>query len=197
LLGFGDGGKAVVVVGVYGGADGFAPAVGAESVDVLVLGDVDGLQLGLDHVGDRAGESWFYVAADHGGDEASEGSAEIAGGEVVAGEKAGEVFSERFGGLGLDFFLGVVEAEVGMVAGAGCATTAAIGETEKTEGHAVLWTERRHTSLLRSSFGIGLTEKERAQPRLAVPPQTKRRQECRRYDMGLKRNASRDREAQY
>ena len=42
---FGFGGKweAMVVVGVDGGADGFTPAVGAEGVDVFVLGEVDGL----------------------------------------------------------------------------------------------------------------------------------------------------------
>jgi hypothetical protein len=90
----GGGWEAVVVVDVDGGADGFAPAVGAEGVDVFVLGDVDSLQLCLDHVGDGAGESGFYVAADYGGDEASEGGVEIAGGEVVAGEEGGEVFGE-------------------------------------------------------------------------------------------------------
>jgi hypothetical protein len=92
--GVGVGWEAVVVVGIYGGADGFAPAVGAKCVDVFVLGDVDSLQLGLEHVGDGAGESGFYIAADHGGDEPGEGSVEIAGGKIVAGEEAREVFGE-------------------------------------------------------------------------------------------------------
>ncbi len=77
------------MVAVDGVADGFAPAVGAESVDVFVLGDVDGLHEGLDQVGDGAGGSGFYIAADNGGDEAGQGGAEIAGGEVVAGEEVG------------------------------------------------------------------------------------------------------------
>jgi len=47
LFAFGGGREAVVVVAVDGVADGFAPAVRAERVDVLVLGDVDGLQEGL------------------------------------------------------------------------------------------------------------------------------------------------------
>ena len=81
--------EAVVVVDVDGFADGFAPAVGAEGVDVFVLGKVDGLQLSLDHVGDGAGESGFYIAADHSRDKASHGGAEIASGEVIAGEEAG------------------------------------------------------------------------------------------------------------
>ena len=126
----GVGWEAVVVVGVYGGADGFAPAFGAEGVDVFVLGKVDGLELSLQHVGDGASESWLDVAADHGGDEAREGGAEIASGEIVAGEEGGEVFGECFGGLRLGFFLGVVEAEMGMIAGAWGAATAAIGERE-------------------------------------------------------------------
>jgi len=81
------------VVAVDGGADGFAPAVSAEGVDVFVLGEADGLRQGLEHVGDGAGEFGFYFAADDGRDEACEGGAEIAGGKVVAGEEVGEVFA--------------------------------------------------------------------------------------------------------
>ena len=45
MLRFGFGGRweAVVVVGVDAVADRFAPAFGAEGVDVFVLGEVDGL----------------------------------------------------------------------------------------------------------------------------------------------------------
>jgi hypothetical protein len=43
----------------------------------------------LRQVGDGAGGSGFYIAANDGGDEASEGGAEIAGGEVVGGEEVG------------------------------------------------------------------------------------------------------------
>jgi hypothetical protein len=81
-----------------------------------------------------------------------QGGAEIAGGEVVAGEEVGQVFAEFFGGVGAGFFLGVVEAEVGMVADARSAATAAIGKSKHTQGHAVLWTERGHKSLLRVEF---------------------------------------------
>src|SRR5882672_9326437 len=140
LLGFGFGREEVVVVVVDGIADGFAPAVGVECVDVFVLGDVDGLQESLGQVGDGAGGSGFYIAADYGGDEACQGGAEIAAGEVVAGEEVGQVFAERFCGAGAGFFLGVVEAEVGIFAGARSAATAAIRERERTQGHAVLWT---------------------------------------------------------
>ena len=145
-------GKAVVVVVVDGVADGFAPAVGAEGVDVFVLGEVDGLQESLRQVGDGAGGSGLYIAADDGGDKAAQGGAEIAGGEVVGGEEVVEVLAERFFSEGAGFFLGVVEAEMGIFAGARGAATAAIRERELTQGHTVLGTERRHKSLLRVEF---------------------------------------------
>jgi hypothetical protein len=136
--------EAVDVVAVDGGADGFAPGVGAEGVDVFVLGDVDGLQESLRHVGDGAGDLGFDVAADHGGDEAAQSGAEIAGGEIFAGEVAGQFCAETLRGTGASFLFGVVVAEMGMVAEARSAATAAIGERKHTQGHAVLWTESGH-----------------------------------------------------
>jgi len=157
-LGFGSGRRAwweeVVLVAIDGIAYGFAPAFGAERVDVFMLANVDGLHESLRQVGDGAGGSGFYVAAEDSGDEASEGGAEIAGGEVVAGEEVGEVFAEFLCGAGTGFFFGVVEAEVRVVADARGAATAAIGESKHTQGHAVLYSERGHGSLLRLSFGI-------------------------------------------
>ncbi len=157
LGGFGVGREAVVVVAVDGAADGFAPGIRAEGLTIFVLGDVDGLHESLDQVGDGMGGFWFYVAADNGRDEACQGGAEIAGGEVVAGEEVGEVFAECFGGASSVFLLGVVEAEMRVAADTGSAATAAIGKSKHTQGHAVLCTERGHRSLLRVefwSFGI-------------------------------------------
>ena len=94
MFSFRGGREAVVVVGVDGVADGFAPGIGAEGLTVFVLGDVDGLQESLGQVGDGPGGSGFYIAAENGGDEASQGRAEIATGEVVAREEVGEVFAE-------------------------------------------------------------------------------------------------------
>ena len=79
LLGFGGGRVEVVAVGVDGVADGLAPGIGTEGVGVFVLRDVDRLQESLGQVGDGAGGSGFYIAAEDGGDEASEGGGEIAG----------------------------------------------------------------------------------------------------------------------
>ena len=66
-LGFGGGREKVVAIAVDGVADGFAPAVGAESVDVFVLREVDGLHESLGQVGDGAGGSGFYLAASGSG----------------------------------------------------------------------------------------------------------------------------------
>jgi hypothetical protein len=118
------------VVLVDGIADGVAPAVGAEGFDVFVLGEADGLEERLREVGDGACGFGFYIATDDGGEDASEGGAEIAGRKVAAGEEVGQVFAESFGGADAGFFLGVIEAEVGMVAGARGAATAAIRESE-------------------------------------------------------------------
>jgi len=61
------------VVSLDGVEDGVAPGVGAEGVDVLVLGQASGLEEGLEHVGDRAGYAGFDFAADDRGDQAAEG----------------------------------------------------------------------------------------------------------------------------
>ena len=139
---------AVVEVLADGIADGSAPGVGAEGVDVLVLGKMDGLDEGLGEVGEGAGGARLNVAADDGGEEASEGSAEIAGGNVFAGKEIGEFAGELVGGAGLGVFAGVVEAEVGMIRRAESATLTAIGKGETTQGLAVLWTKRGHGCLL-------------------------------------------------
>ncbi len=83
------GGVAVVEVLADGIADGLAPGVGTEGVDVLVLGKMDGLGESLGEIGEGAGGAGLDVAAHDGGQEAAEGGAEIAGGKVFAGEEIG------------------------------------------------------------------------------------------------------------
>jgi len=75
----------------YGEADGLAPGVGAEGVDVFVLGEMDGLGESLREVGEGAGGAGLDVAAGNGGEETCEGGAEVAGGEIVAGEEVVEI----------------------------------------------------------------------------------------------------------
>ncbi len=150
--GLGGGREAVVVVAFNGIANGFAPVIGVEGLTIFVLGNVDGLHEGLHQVGDGVGGSGFDIAAEDGGDEAPEGGTEIAGGEVVAGEEVVEVFAEFISGAGAGFFLGVVETEMRVIADARGAATTAVRERKRTQGHAVLWTERGHRSLLRVEF---------------------------------------------
>jgi hypothetical protein len=121
------GGVTVIEVLVDGIADGPAPGVGAEGVDVLVLGKMDGLGESLGEIGEGAGGAGLNVAANDGGQEAAEGGAEIAGGEVFTGEEIGQFAGEFIGGAGLGVFAGGVGAEVGMMGGAGSAALAAIG----------------------------------------------------------------------
>jgi len=139
------GAVAIIEVLVDGIADGLAPRVVAEGVGVFVLGKMDGL-------GEGAGGAGFNVAADDGGQEAPEGGAEIAGGEVLAREEIGEVTGEFIGGAGLGVFAGVVGAEVGMMGRAGSAALAAVGKGETTQRLAVLWVKRGHRWLLKLSW---------------------------------------------
>jgi hypothetical protein len=128
-----------------------APPVGAEGIDVLVLGKMDGSDEGLGKIGEGTGGAGLNVAEDDGGQEAAESGGEIAGGEVLTGEEIGEFASEFIGGAGLGVFAGVVGAEVGMVAEARGAAAAAIGEGETTQGLAVLWAKRGHRCLQKLS----------------------------------------------
>ena len=102
------------MIGREGIVDDIAPGIGAESVDVFVLGDAEGLDHGLGEVGEGAGGARFDVALDDGDEEAAKGGVEIAGGEITAREEIGDVAAEFFGGLGLDFFAGVKIAEMRM-----------------------------------------------------------------------------------
>ena len=128
----------VVEVLADGIADGLAPGVGTEGVDVFVLGKMDGLGESLGEIGEGAGGAGLNVATDDSGQEAAEGGAEIAGGKVLAGEEIGEFAGEFIGGAGLGVFASVVGAEVGMMRGAGSAALAAVGKGETTQGLAVL-----------------------------------------------------------
>jgi hypothetical protein len=135
------GGRGRIAVGevlVDGIANGVAPSGGAKGVDVFMLGEVDGLGEGLGKMGEGAGGAGFDVATGDSGDDAAEGGAEIAGGEVFAGEVVRDFAGEFVGSAGLGFLAGVVAAEVGMIRDRGRTALAAVGKGEETQGHAVL-----------------------------------------------------------
>ncbi|HXJ06336.1 MAG TPA: hypothetical protein VNH65_14620 [Candidatus Acidoferrum sp.] len=97
---------------VDGVADGASPAVRAKGVDVFVLCEMDSLSEGLGQISDGVGSPGFDVATNDGREEATEGRAEIAGGEIVSGEEIGDVAAKFIGGFGLGFFAGVIGAEM-------------------------------------------------------------------------------------
>jgi hypothetical protein len=140
----GRGGMSVGEVLVDGIADGVAPSGGSKGVDVLVLGEMDGLGEGLGEIGEGAGGTGFDVATGDGGNDTAQGGAEIAGGEVFAGEIVRDFAGKFVGSAGLGFLAGMVEAKVGMIGGAGSAALAAIGKGETTQREAVLLTKRGH-----------------------------------------------------
>ena len=161
LFGLGVGREEVAVVALDGIADGLAPAVGVEGVDILVLGKMDGLDEGLSEIGEGAGGARLDITAGYAGHEAAEGGAEIASGNVWAGEEIREFAGEVLAGAGLGVFASVVKAEVRMAGETGSAALAAIGEGETTQGLAVVvaggrraadWTKRGHRILLRVEF---------------------------------------------
>ena len=157
------GGRGRIAAGellVDGAADGIAPIGGAKGVDVFVLGEMDGLDEGLGEIGDGSGGARLDVAADDGGDETAEGGAEIVGGEVLTREEIGQFAGELIGGAGLGFFAGVVEAEVGMIGGAGSAALTAVGKGEAAQGHAI-FNECGRRAANRAKRGHGWLQKVR------------------------------------
>jgi hypothetical protein len=114
LIGFGSGPEEVAVVALDGIADGPAPVVGVEGVDVFVPGKMDSLDEGLGDGDDGAGGARLDVTACYADDEAAECGDEIASGEVFAGEEIREIAGEFIGGAGRGVFAGAVGAEVGM-----------------------------------------------------------------------------------
>ena len=86
-----------------GGTHHVTPGIRAEGVDVLVLGDLDGLNQGLAEVGEGGGGFGLEVTFGDGGEDAGQGGGEIAGGEITAGEERGYVTADLLGGEGLRF----------------------------------------------------------------------------------------------
>ena len=126
-----------------GRADGAAPGVGAEGVDVFVLGEVDRLDQGLAEIGEGGGGLGFDVALSYSGEEAGQGGAEIAGGEIAAREVSGDVAAHLLGGESLRFLACMVIAEMGMAGASRSAALAAISEGERTQRGTVFFMRDR------------------------------------------------------
>jgi len=131
-----------------------APAVGAESVDVFVLRNLDRLQESLGKVSEGRGGSGLDVATSDGGKKAAESSGEITSRKIITREEKSEVAAELVGGVEMRLFASVETAVVRMAGLARSAAAAAVGERERTQGRAVLGGDRGHESLL---VGFGIT----------------------------------------
>jgi hypothetical protein len=84
----------------------------------------------LAEIGEGGGGFGLHVALGDGGEEASEGGAEIAGGQEGAGKVIGDVFAGFLASEGLRFLAGV-EGTVGM---AGLARNTAVAAVDEREG---------------------------------------------------------------
>jgi hypothetical protein len=122
----------VVVIFVDGVLDGIGPTVLAESFEVFVLGERDGLAEGLGKLVNGGGGFGVDVPLSDGLDGAAEGGGEIGGREIVSGEEIRQILAEVLGGLGLSFPTCMGDAEVGVVAGTGSTATASVGKGVKT-----------------------------------------------------------------
>ena len=132
-----------------GGGHHVAPGIGAEGVDVFVLGELDGLIQGLAEIGEGGSGSGFDMAFGDGGEDAGQGGAEIAGGEITAGEERGYVAADPLGGEGLRFPLGVEAAKVRVASEPRSAAATAIGEGEGTQaGTVVLMCDRKAVNFM-------------------------------------------------
>jgi hypothetical protein len=129
--------RARIRVPAEGRAYGFAPGVGAKGVDVLVLGELDGIEHGLAQISEGGGSFGFDLPLGSGGEKAAQGGGEIAGREITAGEERGDIAAHFLGGLGLRLLARMEVAEVQMTGKARSATVVAIGEGERTQGRAV------------------------------------------------------------
>jgi len=138
-----------------GVADGVAPGVGVVGVDVFVLGDGEDLDEGLAEIGEGGGGFRFDLAEGDGGEEASEGGSEIAGGQEAAGQVIGDVFSSGFAGKGLRFLASVEGAEVRMAVAARHTALAAIGEGKSTQRGANVGAVCGHGSLQEKDLDFG------------------------------------------
>jgi hypothetical protein len=124
-----------------------APILGAEGVDVFVLGNGKSLDEGLAEVSKRSGGLGFEMALGHGGEEATEGRAEIAGRDELTGEVVSDVFTGLIAGEGVSFPASMAGAEGRVGWAARSAASTAVGKGEGTKGRAVLGAKNGHGNI--------------------------------------------------
>jgi len=138
-----------------GGGHDVTPGIGAEGVDVFVLGELDGLIQSLAEIGEGGSGFGFDMAFGDGGEDAGQSGAEVARGEITAREKRGYVAADLLGSEGLGFPLGVEAAETRVAREPRSAAATAIGEGEGTQaGTVVLMCNRKAVFILRDCKAV-------------------------------------------
>jgi hypothetical protein len=146
-----------------GSADGFAPVIRAEGVDVFALGEVQGLDERLAEIGEGGRGFGFHLTLGDGGEEASQGGAEIAGGQIAAGKVVGDILAGFLASEGLGFLAGVERAEIRMTVAPGNAAVAAVDKHERTQRGTVLLTcDRKAVLFLCDRRAVFFTRDRRA-----------------------------------
>ncbi len=123
-----------------GSADGFAPVIRAEGVDIFALGEMQSLDKRLAEIGEGRGGFGFHLTLGDSGEEASQGGAEIAGGHIAAGKVIGDILAGFLASESLGLLAGVERAEVRMTVSARSAAVAAVDKHERTQRRTVLLT---------------------------------------------------------
>jgi len=118
-------------------------------VDILILGDGDGLEHGLGEIGECAGDFGLNLALSDSAKEPRHGNAEIASGQQFYRKEARNVLTDVLGGEGCGFLLGMEVAEMQVAGAARRAALAAVGKGEGAQTGTVLLIGGRKTANLK------------------------------------------------
>ena len=106
-------------------------------------------------IGEGGGGLGFHLTLGDGGEEASEGGAEIAGGHKAAGKVIGDILAGFLAGKFLCILAGVEGAEIRMAELARNAAVAAVDKHERTLRGTVLGAIGGHGSLQKERLDLG------------------------------------------
>jgi len=110
-----------------------------KAFDVLVLGELDGLNQSLAEIGEGGGSFWVDLTLGDGGEDAGQGGAEVAGGEITAGEKEDTSRPTCWAARDCASLLAWEAAEARVASETRSAAATAIGEGEVTQAGTVVF----------------------------------------------------------
>lgn len=142
-----------------GGEQGFI----TEGAGEFVFGHGESLRQDLSEIAEGVSRFGVDLAAGDGAEETTEAAVEGAGADIVGADTRRDVVPGVLGSEALELSLGVEETKVGIFGVTGSFAAAAIGESEGTQGGAVLGGFLGHRDLLMKdwNFDIGETREGR------------------------------------